>query len=210
MAKRKQGSNMNIVVTEGKNKEEALEKALVELNANQSEVIYKSEEFAGKLFKASSAKVTAITKRDILNEMKDYLKQLVEGLGLKVEIESNIREDSYNMKMYSDNNPILIGKNGQTLKALETLMKQKFLKEWNCYFKINLDVEDYKEKRIAYLERLAVKTAKEVRDTKIAVTLENMNSYERRIIHNKLTKFKGVITESEGEEPNRHIVIKAE
>ena len=199
-----------VAVKEGKTLEEALEKALVELNANQSEVIYKKEEIAGKLFKASSVKVTAVTKRDILDEIKSYLKSLVEGLGLKVEFENNLRDDVYNIKMYSDNNPILIGKNGQTLKALETLIKQKVLKDWNIFIKVSLDVEDYKEKRIAYLEKLAIRTAKEVRSTKIDVTLENMNSYERRIIHNKLTNFKGVTTISEGAEPNRHIIIKAE
>lgn len=201
---------MDIVVEEEKTFEEALEKALVKLNANQSEVVYKKEEMTGKLFKSSSVKVTVATKREILNQIKAYLKQLVEGLGLKIELESNIREDSYNIKMFSDNNPILIGKNGQTLKALETLIKQKLLKDWKIYFKINLDVEDYKEKRIDYLEKLAVRTAREVRSTKIDATLENMNSYERRIIHNKLTDFKGIITTSEGEEPNRHIIIKAE
>lgn len=201
---------MDIVVEEEKTFEEALEKALIKLNANQSEVVYKKEEMTGKLFKSSSVKVTVATKREILNQIKAYLKQLVEGLGLKIELESNIREDSYNIKMFSDNNPILIGKNGQTLKALETLIKQKLLKDWKIYFKINLDVEDYKEKRIDYLEKLAVRTAREVRSTKIDATLENMNSYERRIIHNKLTDFKGIITTSEGEEPNRHIIIKAE
>jgi len=201
---------MNVVVKEGKNLEESLEKALIELNANQSEIIYKKEEIAGKLFKSPMTKVTVITKRDLLDDLKNYLKLIIEGMGLKVELESNIREDSYNIKMYSDNNPILIGKNGQTLKALETLAKQKYYNEWNHLFKINLDVEDYKEKRIAYLEKLAIRTAKEVRNTKIDVTLENMNSYERRIIHNKLTDFKGVTTTSEGEEPNRHIIIRAE
>ncbi len=201
---------MNIAVKEGKMLEEALNKALIELNANQSEVIYNKEEIAGKLFKSSTVKVTVITKRDLLNDIKAFLKQVVEGLGIKVEIESNIREDVYNLKMYSDNNPILIGKNGQTLKAMETIIKQKYLKDWNIFLKINLDVEDYKAKRIAYLEKLAIKTAKEVKETKFDVTLENMNSYERRIIHNKLTDFKGIKTISEGEEPNRHIVIKAE
>ena len=201
---------MNIAVKEGKTLEEALEKALIELNANQSEIIYSKEEIAGKLFKSSTVKVSVMTKRDLLDNMKNFLKQVVEGLGLKVELESNIRDDVYNIKMYSDNNPILIGKNGQTLKALETLIKQKYLKDWNLYIKVNLDVEDYKTKKIAYLEKLAIKTAKEVRDTKFDVTLENMNSYERRIIHNKLTNFKGVTTVSEGEEPNRHIIIKAE
>ncbi len=201
---------MMVAESTGKTLEEALEKVYIELNANQSEVIYKKEETEGKLFKSSSVKVTATTKRDLLKDMKEYVKKLVEGMGLNVEIETSLKDDIFSLKMYSENNPILIGKNGQTLKSLETIVKQKYLNDWNLFLKVNFDVEDYKEKRIAYLERLAVKTAKEVRATKVDVTLENMNSYERRIVHNKLAEIKGITTISEGEEPNRHIIIKAE
>lgn len=201
---------MNVVENQGKTLNEALEKVLIELNANQSEVVYKSEEIEGKLFKSSSFLVSAVTKRELLNDMKNYLQTLVEGLGLKLEMETRLQDDTFYINMYSDNNPILIGKNGQTLKALETIMKQKYLKDWNTFFKISLDVEDYKTKRVEYLEKLAIRIAKEVRDSKIDVALDNMNSYERRIVHNKLTDFKGIKTTSEGEEPNRHIVIKAE
>ena len=201
---------MNVVENQGKTLNEALEKVLIELNANQSEVVYKSEEIEGKLFKSSSFLVSAVTKRELLNDMKNYLQTLVEGLVLKLEMETRLQDDTFYINMYSDNNPILIGKNGQTLKALETLMKQKYLKDWNTFFKISLDVEDYKTKRVEYLEKLAIRIAKEVRDSKIDVALDNMNSYERRIVHNKLTDFKGIKTTSEGEEPNRHIVIKAE
>lgn len=201
---------MNVVENQGKTLNEALEKVLIELNANQSEVVYKSEEIEGKLFKSSSFLVSAVTKRELLNDMKNYLQTLVEGLGLKLEMETRLQDDTFYINMYSDNNPILIGKNGQTLKALETLMKQKYLKDWNTFFKISLDVEDYKTKRVEYLEKLAIRIAKEVSDSKIDVALDNMNSYERRIVHNKLTDFKGIKTTSEGEEPNRHIVIKAE
>lgn len=201
---------MNVVTSQAKSLNEALENVLISLNANKSEVIYKYEEQAGKLFKSATITVTAITKRDLLEDMKTYLKTLVEGLGIKVEMESRIHEDTFEINMYSDNNQILIGKNGQTLKSLETLMKQKYFNDWNNFLKINLDVENYKEKRIEYLEKLAIRLAKEVRDTSVDVTLENMNSYERRIIHNKLSTFKGIKTTSEGEEPNRHIIIKAE
>ena len=199
---------MNVVENQGKTLNEALEKVLIELNANQSEVVYKSEEIEGKLFKSSSFLVSAVTKRELLNDMKNYLQTLVEGLGLKLEMETRLQDDTFYINMYSDNNPILIGKNGQTLKALETLMKQKYLKDWNLYLKVNFDVEDYKEKRITYLEKLAVRTAKEVLETKIDATLENMNSYERRIVHNVLNDFKNIKTESIGEEPDRRVVIK--
>ena len=112
--------------------------------------------------------------------------------------------------MFSDNNSILIGKNGRTMKAIEMLAKQKILVEYGLRVKLFLDVENYNEKRIKQLERLAITTAKEVSRTKVEAILDNMNSYERRIIHNKLTDFKGVTTISEGVEPNRHIIIKPE
>ena len=198
------------VVTEAKTKEEAVEKALKELNVEESEIFYSYEETKGKLFKAGSFKVTAYTKDDVMDLMKDFIKELCSNLGIEVSFESNIREKQFNIKMFSDNNPILIGKGGRTMKAIETITKQKVQNDLGIRVKLFLDVENYNEKRIKQLERLAINTAKEVRNTKVEVALDNMNSYERRIIHNKLTNFKGVTTESTGEEPNRHIVIKPE
>ena len=78
----------------------------------------------------------------------------------------------------------------------------------NTYYRFIIDVNDYKSNRRKRLEKTAKYTAKEVAKTKIEAHLEPMNSYERRIIHNILTNSKDVITESEGEEPNRHVVIK--
>ena len=129
-------------------------------------------------------------------------------LWVHLTFESKIRDSQITIKMYSDNNKILIGKNGQTLKALTTVVKQVVYNNIKTYPYIVLDVEDYKEKRIKYLERLAKNLAKEVAETKNPVELENMNSYERRVIHNVLTDNNKVYTESIGEEPERHIVIK--
>ena len=197
------------VITEGKTLIEAVENAKNELQTES--IFYKKEEIKkGGLFKSTVYQVTAISHQELLKEIKDYLKELTSALGIEVQFETSIREDTFTITMFSDNNAILIGKNGQTLKALETLCRAKINMEWNVYVKIILDVENYKEKRVQALERLAIRTAKVVRDTKIPVALENMNSYERRIIHNKLANFKGISSASEGEEPNRHIVIKAE
>ena len=75
-------------------------------------------------------------------------------------------------------------------------------------YKFMIDVNEYKEKREKTLERLAKRIAREVAATKVEVKLDSMNSYERRIIHNTLTNNKKVYTESEGEEPNRYVVVK--
>ncbi len=196
------------VVTEGKTLIEAIENAKNELKTEK--IYYKTKEEQNKLFQNICYKVEAISYKEMLKEIEKYIKILVEGLGLQIQFDSNVSEEQFYITMFSDNNNILIGRNGGTLKALETLTRAKIYSEWNVSPKVILDVENYREKRIEALERIAIKTANEVKSSKISVTLENMNSFERRIVHNRLSNFKGIITMSEGEEPNRHIIIKAE
>ena len=129
-------------------------------------------------------------------------------MGLEVTIEVTNKDDRLTIRLFSNKDKILIGREGATLKAIETIAKQYSQNVTGIYYKFNLDVSNYKEKNQKRLEWLAKKTAKEVVETKMPVSLDNMTSYERRIIHNILTDFKGVKTESEGEEPNRHVVIK--
>ena len=191
-----------MVETEGKTLLEALEEAK-NLLGTENIIYTKTKE------DNNNYNIKAISFNQLVEEIENYLSDVIEHLGLLVNFESNIREEIINITMYSNNNPILIGKNGQTLKALETIVKNKVKQEWGFSPKIILDVENYKERKIDNLERLAIKVAKEVRATKVDAELENMNSFERRIIHNKLTNFKGVATESVGVEPNRHVVIKS-
>ena len=191
-----------MIETKGKTLLEALEEAK-NILGTENIVYTKTKE------EDNSFNIKAISFNQLVEDIENYLSDVLEHLGLLVNFESNVREETINITMYSNNNPILIGKNGQTLKALETLVKNKVKKDWGISPKVILDVENYKERRIDNLERLAIKVAKEVRATKVDAELENMNSFERRIIHNKLTNFKGVATESVGVEPNRHVVIKS-
>ena len=200
--------SLKVTKVEAKTKEDALNKALVELSITEEEIIYKSEEKKGKLFKAGSCILTIATIKDIANYLKENLKELVTNMGVEVNIEVSIREQQITLKMYSDKNNILIGKNGQTLVALTNILKQMIYNELGKYPYLLLDVENYKEKKISNIERTAKRVAREVAKTKIDAALENMNSYNRRIIHNVLTNYKNIVTVSEGEEPNRHVVIK--
>lgn len=201
---------MEKIIKEGKEVDVILDEILTENNLSKDEIIYTVNDKKGKLFQGNLKEVTVYKKETINNEIKNYLKEIIENMGLEVSFELSTKDERTTIKMYSNNNPILIGKNGQTLKALETLAKQKIQNETGIHYKITLDVSNYKDKIKRNLERLAITTAKEVVKTKIPVALDNMTSYERMIIHNKLTDFKGVKTESEGEEPERHIVIKPE
>ena len=76
-------------------------------------------------------------------------------MGIEANFESNIRNNQINIKMYSDKNNILIGKNGQTLMAIQTILRQQVYNEINVYPHILLDVENYKEKKLSNLERNA-------------------------------------------------------
>lgn len=199
---------MEKIVKEGKDLETVLKNLLEENSLSQDEIFYKYYNKKSGLFGKSNVVVEAITKNDLIEYIKQYLIDLVTNMGFDVSLETKIREDSIYIKLYSNNNSILIGKNGNTLKALETIVKQKINTDFGIHLYLTLDVENYKEKQEKRLIHLAKSLAKEVSKTKMEVHLENMNAYDRRIIHNALTNFKGIKTESEGEEPNRHIVIK--
>lgn len=201
---------MEKIIKEGKTVKEILEQFYNESNLTKDDILYSSELKKGKLFKSDSYEVTIIKKDDIYEMIKSYLNELITNLGLEVKFEIKNKDDYKIIKMYSNNNQILIGKNGQTLKALEVLVRQKILLETNCQLRVILDVENYKEIRDKKIIRLAKQTAKDVAKTKTKAILENMTSYDRRLIHNALTDFKGVTTHSEGEEPKRHVVIEPE
>jgi len=191
----------------GKDFEQTLNKILEENGLAREDIVYTTGEVKKGLFKGETKELIVYKKEDIYSLAKDYLKEVITNLGLEVSFEVKKQDDKSIIKMYSNNNKVLIGHNGNTLRALETLTKQKIQLETGIYFVVSLDVENYKDKKIARLERQAKQIAKEVAKTKVAAHLENMNAYERRVIHNILTDFKGVTTKSEGEEPNRHIVI---
>ena len=199
---------MKFEVFEAKTLEDAKAKALEELNVSEEEIISTYEEKKGKLFKGSTVLFKAVKISTVAEFIKDNLKELLENMNIEAQFETNVRNSQINIKMYSDKNNILIGKNGQTLMAIQTILRQQVYNKINVYPHILLDVENYKEKKLSNLERNAKRIAREVMKTKIDVELDNMNSYERRIIHNALADFKNISTTSEGEEPNRHIVIR--
>ena len=194
---------------EGKNKEEVINSALKDLNASTNEVYTNvKEEITGSIFKSKKYKVEVILKEDLVEYIKNYLKEITDLMGLKVQFEVQKRENFIKVNMICDNNAILIGKNGRTMSSLQVLIRQAVQTKCGQRINIILDASDYKEKQQRNIERLAIRLAKDVRKTGVEVKMDSMNSFERRLVHNKLTDFKGVTTISEGEEPNRCVVIK--
>lgn len=194
---------------EGKNSEDVLNKALAELNASTNEVYYNvTEEQSGGLFKSKKFCVNVVLKEDVIEYIKSYLKEVTDLMGINVEFETQKRENYIKVNMISDNGAILIGKNGRTMMSLQDLLRQSIQSKLGVRINVILDSNDYREKQQKNIERLAIRLAKDVRKTKVEVKMDSMNSYERRLVHNALANFKGVTTISEGEEPNRFVVIK--
>ena len=193
----------------GKTKEEAISNATIDLQETQDNLIIKElEEIKGGLFKSKKVEIEVIERREVVRYIKEYLQKLLKDLGFTSNIEIKNKEEVPTYTIYSDNDALLIGKNGKNLKALSILTSQHLLNELGRNFKFIIDINSYKEKREKSLEALAKRVAREVATTKVEAKLDSMNSYERRIIHNALTNNKRVYTESEGEEPNRCVVIK--
>ena len=195
---------------EDKSKELLKEKCLSELNVTEEEIFTKESETESGLFKNKKYQLTVVKKEDIISEVKDFINTLAQKFNIEINTEVTIRDNNINVMMVSNNNAILIGKDARTLNALTTIIKQAVFNQIGAYYNFVLDVSEYKEKQQFFIEKAAKKTAKEVARTKIEAKLEPMNSYERRIVHNVLTNFKGVYTESEGVEPHRYVVIKPE
>ncbi len=191
----------------GKTYEEALETALKELNLTENNVIVNVLEEKSSLLK-KNVKIEVIDYNDIIDSIKENINEITKLMGLTVNLEVRRREDNITIKIFSDHNAVLIGHNGRTIEALQTIIRQIINNETKNYIGIILDVENYKDKKNHSIELLAKKVAREVAKTKFETKLDSMNSYERRIVHSTLANDKYVYTESVGEEPNRCVVIK--
>lgn len=198
---------MNKNIYEGKTLEEAKEKALTELNLSEENLIINILEEKNTLLK-KYVKIEVINYNDIIDYTKEIVSELTKLMGIEANLEVRRRDENITIKIFSDHNAVLIGKNGYTIAALQTIVRQIIFNEVNKNISIILDVENYKEKKMKNIEYLAKKTAREVAKTKVEAKLDSMNSYERRIVHSILSEDKYVYTESIGEEPNRCVVIK--
>ena len=140
---------------------------LKKLNAQEKEVVYQFVEIKGGFLKGTTYECTGFLKLDIIEDAQEFLKGILNAMGIDANIEVSTKDEITTLKIYSSNNPIIIGKNGQNLEALTTLVRLYVKNLANNGPRIMLDVEDYKDRQIKKLERLARNLAKEVMKTKI-------------------------------------------
>lgn len=198
---------MNKYYYEGKTKELAIEAALEDLKITEEDLIINGVEEKSSLLK-KSVKVEVLNINEVIAFIKETITEITKTMAEEIKLEVRRRENNISVTIFSDNNSILIGKNGKNVGALQFLVRQMVNTKLKNNLSIIIDVGNYKEKRVKNIEYLAKKLAREAYKTKTEVTMDSMNSYERRIVHAVLADDKYVYTESIGEEPNRKVVIK--
>ncbi len=150
-----------------------------------------------------------ITQKNLI-EAKEIIKDFFNKTSFNVEIEIEKKENIIFIGLKIEEPKILIGVKGKTLFFIQHLLKKILQKKTKEKIFIDLDINDYKKKKIEFLKEKARLVANEVFLTKKQRALEPMSAYERRIVHLELASYQGIITESLGQEPRRMIIIQPE
>lgn len=190
----------------GKTVEEALENASKELGIPVEELVYiVTNKTAGLLKKKIIVEVYDLA--DVIEYAENYILGVLDSLEIESTVNSKIDDEVVRITIDSTHNPILIGKNGKTLQALNEVAKLAVSNHFHKKFRILLDVNGYKDKKYYHLSKMARRCAHEVQTTKTTYTFDPMSADERRIIHNAVSGMKNVRTESIGEGTHRQVQI---
>ena len=193
----------------GKTKEEALQKAATELNVPVENIYVDSVvENKGLFGRIKNVEVSCYTDAMVVDFVVNYLKNIIESMGIEVSLTPSYTEGLIRIKLKTNHNSILIGKDGETLQALNEVCRSAANATYKKRIRVLLDINDYKQEKYSKLVSIAKKEAVKVSKTKITASLSPMSADERRAVHNALVSFKHIKTVSVGEGKNRHITIE--
>lgn len=151
-------------------------------------------------------------KQEAINQTMEHAKAWLEGLiytyNINATVELEPRENDVYANIVGENLGVLIGYHGEAMEAIQHLLNTHLFNKFKGSKRVFIDVSGYRAKRSADLKELARKIAGKVLESKRNYRLDPMNSFERRIIHEELSKTEHILTHSEGEEPNRYLVIE--
>lgn len=188
--------------------DEAVQNASTELGIEIDNLVFSVVEEKTGLF-SKKATIEVYELSDAIEYAQEYVKDILASLGIAgVSTKASLEDEIIKIEIDSDHNPVIIGRNGVTLQALNEIVRLAVSGKFRRRFRILLDVGDYKDAKYSKVASIARRTAKEVQKTKIDVTLDPMPSDERRIVHNVLSNFSHIATESNGEGRKRAITIK--
>lgn len=199
-------------IYEVKNFEEAQKLAVQEIELPMEdlnfEVLKESKGFLG-IGSKIEVKVTVVA--DGIEAGRNYIKMILQNNEVEGFVEKKVRGNNVEFNVDAgDFNGYLIGKNARNLIALQTLVSTIVNRYYSEDDKkiVLVDVGGYKKRREKNLEYMAVEWGKQVAKTRTAITITDLNAYERKIVHNKLSTWKDVTTHSEGEGQDRVLIIE--
>ncbi len=194
---------------EGKTKEECIEKACKELNCTEEDLMYTVEnEKKGILGLGKSCSIAVLEIEDVVEFTEKYIQEICKAVGLEVSTKPIVKNGLIKILIETDHNPLLIGRNGETLRSLNELVKIAVNNKFHLKFKILLDISEYKNKKYIKVVSLAKRVAKKVLESHIDAKLDPMTPDERKKVHGALTNWKYIKTESAGDGKERSVVIK--
>lgn len=200
---------MKSITFEAKSLDEAKTHAEEELRIGRRYLSFDTEERRGLFGFKKGVTVTATVDVDLVELGRETLETMFKNMDIDATITVSEGEDKDIIyRIETDENPVLIGKNGKSLDSIQFYIRNLLNIFTEERVIVLVDIGGYKAQRQKQLEILATKTAKEVARSKVPVKLDPMNAYERRIIHTKLAEWRDVTTRSEGERQNRHLVIE--
>jgi len=199
---------------EGKTTEEAIEQACVhfQVTAEQLEIEILSVGSPG-LFGLGGRKAKirasrrAESEENLLTAAKELLENLLERMQEKAKVSAQLEDDRISLRIETDDAGLLIGKQGQTLDALQYLVTKMLAKKSRRKVKIAIDVEAYRARHHEALALLAQKYGEKVKKSGKPITLNPMNPYDRRIVHMALQEDKDLKTTSRGEGLYKKVII---
>lgn len=193
----------------GKTQNDALELAAASLNVPVENIYIDSvKENKGLFGRIKSVEVTCFTDAMIVEFVVDYLRKIIEKMGIEVELAPSFQDGLIRVKLSTNHNSILIGKDGETLQALNEVVRNATNATFKKRVRILLDINDYKKDKYSKLISIAKREAIKVSKTHVTASLSPMSADERRAIHNALVSFRNVKTVSVGEGKDRHITIE--
>lgn len=186
---------------------EKTEKPVEAEEVKETEEAVKSEETEEE----TEPDVTIDRNDELFITSKNFLKQMIEDMGIDCDIESRTEGNmiKFNIMCSEESDiGIIIGKRGETLDSLQYIVNLVTNRNADTYIRVILDCNQYRSKRERSLQKLARRLADKAVQTGRDIKLEPMNPYERRIIHTYLQNDENVNTFSQGNEPNRRVIIK--
>lgn len=192
---------------EGKTEEAAVKKACADLNVDPKDLNYQVISVKKTLF-TKTVTIGIYTINDVIVFADDYIKRCLKALGVTGSTEAKYEDGVIKLNIVSPKNRAVIGRSGETLRSINELTRSACFNRFGGHYRILLNCDGYKENKYEKYTSMARHYASEVSRTHVTVVLDPMTSDERRVIHQALTGYPHIKTQSLGTGHKRHITIQ--